>query len=347
MASPIPLLRVANLSPIITFLDEQGTPTEQFLRRAKLPVYALDDPYALLPRHQVITFLEDVTHREGIDNLGWRVENRVSLTEYGAFGRLILQSLTLGEAILTTIRTLGLFNSGVQSWLEVRGEQAWFGHQFTQLNGLDFPCGIQISLLLMLNLIQKAAGRHWYPHEIYLQTPQISDLNHHPLSRVRIDQTQGFTAITFPRSFLSLPLGQISHADSQQDLQILQTTAPAPDFVGSLQQVLTPLLREHYPAIEVAAEIAQTSVRTLQRRLADHGLTYSRLISRLRYQRAIHWLVNSDLKMIEIAAELGYQDAAHFTRAFKRWTGVSPQTFRRDRQTQDPEWLRQYGHQVD
>ncbi|BFM39265.1 AraC family transcriptional regulator ligand-binding domain-containing protein [Synechocystis sp. LKSZ1] len=333
MAPPIPLLRVVNLSPIITFLEEQGTPTEQFLRRAKLPVYALDDPYTLLPCHQVIAFLEDVSHQEGIDNLGWRVENRVSLTEYGAFGRLILQSLTLGEALLTSIRTLRLFNSGVHLWLQVRGEQAWFGHQFTQLNGLDFPCGIQIALLLMLDLIQKAAGRHWYPQEIYLQTPQISNLNHHPLSCTRIDQTQGFTAIVFPRSFLSLPLGQTPLADHQADLDLLQSLAPALDFVGSLQQALTPLLRENYPTIEVAAEIAQISVRTLQRRLAEEGLTYSQLISRLRYQRAIYWLVNSDLKMIEIAAELGYQDAAHFTRAFKRWTGVSPQAFRRDRQS--------------
>ncbi|MFM7384413.1 MAG: AraC family transcriptional regulator ligand-binding domain-containing protein [Microcystaceae cyanobacterium] len=333
MASPIPLLRVVNLSPILTFLDEIGTPTEQCLRRAKLPVYAMDDPYTLLSLHQVMAFLADVSDREGIDNLGWRVENRVSLTEYGAFGRLILQSLTLGEAILTSIRTLGLFNSGVRSWLEVKGEQAWFGHQFTQLNGFDFPCGIQIALLLMLDLIQKATGDSWYPREIYLQTPHIGDLSYHPFSCSRIDQTQGFTAIIFPRSFLSLPLAQTSPAGYQQDLQILQTSAPAPDFVGSLQQVLTPLLREHYPAIELAAEIAQTSVRTLQRRLAEDSLTYSQLISRLRYQQAIHWLVNSDLKIIEIAAELGYQDAAHFTRAFKRWTGVAPQTFRRDRQT--------------
>ena len=81
--------------------------------------------------------------------------------------------------------------------------------------------------------------------------------------------------------------------------------------------------------------MTRPSIRTLQRRLAEDGLTYSQLISRLRYQQAIHWLVNSDLKIIEIAAELGYQDAAHFTRAFKRWTGVSPQTFRRDRQIQD------------
>jgi len=332
MASPIPLLRVANLSPILTFLDEIGTPTEQCLRRAKLPVYALDDPYTLLSLHQVMAFLADVSDREGIDNLGWRLENRVSLTEYGAFGRLILQSLTLGEAILTSIRTLGLFNSGVRSWLDVKGEQAWFGHQFTQLNGLDFPCGIQIALLLMLDLIQKAIGDSWYPREIFLQTHQLGNLSHHPLSGSRIDQTQGFTAIVFPRSFLSLPLGQIFPSNSQADLNLLQTSAPAPDFVGSLQQVLTPLLRESYPAIEVAAEIAQTSVRTLQRRLAEDGLTYSQLIARLRHQRAIHWLTHSDLKMIDIAAELGYQDAAHFTRAFKRWTGVSPQTFRRDRQ---------------
>jgi AraC-like DNA-binding protein len=71
------------------------------------------------------------------------------------------------------------------------------------------------------------------------------------------------------------------------------------------------------------------SVRTLQRRLAKEGLTYSQLITRIRYNRAVQLLQDSSLKIIEISEELGYEDHAHFTRAFKRWTGLSPREFRR------------------
>jgi AraC-like DNA-binding protein len=96
----------------------------------------------------------------------------------------------------------------------------------------------------------------------------------------------------------------------------------------SLGQAIATLLRGGYPDIHLASEIASLSARTLQRRLAEEGLTYSRLVEQTRFNRAVCWLRDPTLKVVEIAAELGYRDAAHFTRAFKRWTGVSPRAFR-------------------
>jgi len=70
-------------------------------------------------------------------------------------------------------------------------------------------------------------------------------------------------------------------------------------------------------------------MRTFQRRLEQEGLTYQRLVDQVRFQAAAELLGNRSVKMIEIALELGYSDAAHFTRAFRRWTGVEPSEFRR------------------
>ena len=81
--------------------------------------------------------------------------------------------------------------------------------------------------------------------------------------------------------------------------------------------------------MQLAANLSQMSVRTLQRRLTEDQLTYSQLVARLRYQRAVQLLGDRQIKIIDIAIELGYQDAAHFTRAFKQWTGTTPQHFRR------------------
>jgi AraC-like DNA-binding protein len=110
---------------------------------------------------------------------------------------------------------------------------------------------------------------------------------------------------------------------------LLRSSAPAHNLSDSLQQAIAPFLKEHYPSVQLAANLSQMSVRTLQRRLTEDQLTYSQLVTRLRYQRALQLLGDRQIKIIDIAIELGYQDAAHFTRAFKQWTGTTPQHFRR------------------
>jgi AraC-like DNA-binding protein len=104
--------------------------------------------------------------------------------------------------------------------------------------------------------------------------------------------------------------------------------APSPVFPA-----IAPLLRGGYPDIHLATEITGMSVRTLQRRLGEEGLTYTRLVEKIRFEQAVLWLQEPQLKLIDIAVELGYSDPAHFTRAFKRWTGLSPRDFRRQQLT--------------
>ena len=72
------------------------------------------------------------------------------------------------------------------------------------------------------------------------------------------------------------------------------------------------------------------SVRTLQRRLSDHGLHFNELLSEAKFTHAKMKLKTTEMSVIEVARSLGYSDAAHFTRAFKRWAGVTPSDFRKE-----------------
>ena len=83
-----------------------------------------------------------------------------------------------------------------------------------------------------------------------------------------------------------------------------------------------------YPTIEVAARTAGMSVRSFQRRLEGEGVNYSQLIDRVRLDRATRLLDAPGARVIDVALEVGYSDPAHFTRAFRRWTGVTPRQFR-------------------
>jgi AraC-like DNA-binding protein len=57
-------------------------------------------------------------------------------------------------------------------------------------------------------------------------------------------------------------------------------------------------------------------------------VTYSKVVEYARFEAAAEMLTNPDLKIIDIAYTLGYQDPSHFSRAFRRVSGLSPRDFR-------------------
>jgi AraC-like DNA-binding protein len=101
-----------------------------------------------------------------------------------------------------------------------------------------------------------------------------------------------------------------------------------PYGVDEVRQVVAVLLVRRCPDIHLVADTMLTSPRTLQRRLHSAGLTYANLIAEARRASAERLLADPDRTVADVARLLGYSDPAHFTRAFQRWTGVSPRAFR-------------------
>jgi AraC-like DNA-binding protein len=73
------------------------------------------------------------------------------------------------------------------------------------------------------------------------------------------------------------------------------------------------------------------SPRSLQRLLMEQGTTFSRIVERSRRQSAFQLLVREDLSVTEVAEKLGYSDPSNFGRAFRKWTGQSPNRWRKRR----------------
>ena len=80
--------------------------------------------------------------------------------------------------------------------------------------------------------------------------------------------------------------------------------------------------------IEVARQL-HVSVRTLQRHLSNWGIDYSFLLDAVRFEIAKSLLLDPTLQIAEIGRRLGYRDPSSFSRAFLRWSGSSPRSWRR------------------
>ncbi len=328
----IPLIRANVIKGFANFLEESGSSAEHLLIKTKLPASALHTPEALLPFKQVAEFYAEAASKEGNEHCGLLVGQRTQIANLGVYGRLLCQSLTLHDAINKGIYMVPTYTSAEQFWLEEHGDQIWICRNFVDGLHRGLHHADHFSMMVMINLIRMAAGAQWQPIEIHLETQPIKGLeNFEPLSRAKIVFEQQASAVVFPRSFLSLPLGRWSeHRDWQQykDYEFLHSSAPATNFSGSVRQIIATLLREQKTDIQVIADLVGMSVRTFQRQLHDLDLTYSRLVEQVRFEQSLKMLHHSEIKLTDLAFELGYKDAANFTRAFKRWTGVSPSEFR-------------------
>jgi len=128
------------------------------------------------------------------------------------------------------------------------------------------------------------------------------------------------------------PRARIGAATTARRRLVAAGDAAARDVAQRLREILGVLFGESgggSPGIRAVADRMGTSVRTLQRRLRAKGLTYATVVGQARANAARQMLKDLERTIGDVARALGYSDHAHFTRAFQRWTGVTPRDFRR------------------
>ena len=189
----------------------------------------------------------------------------------------------------------------------------------------------QYTLMVMLQLIRLGAGENWLPEKVYLQTEKASGLDETSIvSKAQIHIGQPYTAIAVPHKLLSQSLLQNNKA--AKPIHIANNEAllcnSSTQFIDAMRHIVRTYLHDEYPEIDIIADAIGLSPRTLQRRLNKAGTTYSELIQEVRFGTATTLLKENEIKLLDIAYELGYSDPAHFSRAFKRMAGVSPREYR-------------------
>jgi AraC-like DNA-binding protein len=108
--------------------------------------------------------------------------------------------------------------------------------------------------------------------------------------------------------------------------------AKLPEIYGIPSRVLDILQRRighESLSIEQVSDEMNLSKRTLQRRLQQQGISFAELRDQIRYHHSLNFLIKQNLSIDNVSVSLDFSDRTSFTNAFKRWTGLSPSTFRR------------------
>jgi AraC-like DNA-binding protein len=104
-----------------------------------------------------------------------------------------------------------------------------------------------------------------------------------------------------------------------------------PTLSGRVREIASRELLEGDPTVFTVAHELRMSARTLARRLEREGTTFSALLDSLRQELALRYVTRHELAFTEIAFRLGFSHVEAFYRAFRRWTGQTPLTYRRAR----------------
>ena len=325
----IPLVRARYAHAFAKTLDKLGVPTHKLLQAHRLSPDLVSNQDGLITAFQLWTFVGDAAQREGLADLGM-LAGQVPVVEHGDFGKMVYQAITLYDAIQTFCHNAKMEYSRADFYLTQDENQAWFCRG--PIDGDDPMQRQQVELyvlIMMIDTIRLGAGREWQPTTLYLQNHDHKGLANVPLIR-NANARFGCraTAIGFPLELLSKPLQGDIAAFTKPENE-LEDISQDPDFGNSLRRVLKNYMRFTPLSLDITAEILGITPRTLQRHLKKSGLTFQEIIDQLRYESALPLLKNHQHNLLEIALELGYSDAAHFSRAFRRWAGISPSEYRR------------------
>ena len=254
--------------------------------------------------------------------------------DYGAFGLAfksapnLLGSYARVERfgkVVTSIANFRVEGSGNSVFMEViQGQHPRLGLKMTNA----------LALAAAMSLSREVSDNDFSPIAVHFMgdRPQDDDMYHaHFRCPIHFNADRDALEITTTQARQANRLsddGMSRFFEEHLDNQLRQINATS-DLERRILDQIGEALSEGVPTLaEVAGGIGMSS-RTLQRRLSVEGLAYKDLVTDARKSLSEQLLRRTDYALAEVAFLTGFSDQSTFTRAFKRWHGLTPAHYRR------------------
>ncbi len=321
----------AYVQPLLDAAAARGVGGADLARAAGLAPDSLARLPESLPAPDYIRLLDAGAALAADPHFGLHVGEQVRLGAYSVYGMILLACRDFGQALEQTQRYEQLAHDLGRSRVAVQGGRAsyaWTSHYPRASRHLaeSVFAGIRV-------IGNWLAGGALPPATISFM--HGTDAPHGEYERV-LGCVPDFGAAAHSASFdaalLAMPVPNadvamypvlVEHAER------LLAQRGARD--ATVEQVRAAMVRRlaHEPVRlgGVARELGVGS-RTLQRKLAEAGVSFQQLLDQTRYALARDYLRRRELSLVDIAFLLGYQEQSAFTHAFREWSGTNPGAWR-------------------
>jgi AraC-like DNA-binding protein len=309
-------------------LRDLGVAPDPVIREAGLDPALFDDGANVIPFAALGRLLTLSVARTHCPHFGLLVGARASILSLGLVGRLMLHSQTVGEALQGLVANLSIQNRGAVPGLAVVGDTALFSYSIYQPETESADQIADGALASAANALRALCGSEWTPTEVLL--PRAAPADREPYRRhfrvpVRFDQE--CAALVFPAVCLEAriigadPLLRAMLAERIGDLK-------GAHFTDDIRRLLRTRLAHEGCSADALADLLAMHRRTLNRRLSAEGTRFRTVVNEMRFEIARQLLADTTLPFGQVAAVLDYSEASAFTRAFRRWSGQTPTTWR-------------------
>lgn len=311
---------------LLEFAAERGLAPEQALAGTGLELAALQAPGASIDSRAELALIASVLRQLGNPPaLGLAMGQRYHLTAYGLWGFALLSSPTLRSAMETGVRYLDLTYSYLRLRLQDEGEQTRLIFDASELPPELQRFLIERDAAAVVVIQRELFAAQYSASALQFALPPPADLAPYTqLFGLPPQFNCAETALLLPNARLDAPLPQANPLAAQIcEAQCRQLLAERRRRVGLAEQLRDRLLHGFgggtLPDMESLAAELHLSSRTLRRRLESEGVGYRALIEEVRQTLAEELLASTGMKIDEVAARLGYSEAASFLHARKRW----------------------------
>jgi AraC-like DNA-binding protein len=302
-------------------LAEQGVDASAPLPRREGPVSV----------HQQLSMLREASQCARDPLMAVRVGLGLHPTSYGIAGLALLSSASLRQALQIVIEYRALLCLKVRVDLEQSGDEARLVlKDCFDLTPACLQLCVQLEVAKLCTLVRDLSGCRISRVELAGPVelcPQLEKLLGAPVLC-----GMGTNSVSFDSALLDEPLPQAdatTHQTCLRSCDDLISTLRRCDEIRRRVRRMVLNANGEVPTLSQVAGRLFLSTRTLRRRLEDAQTSYQEIVGETRRDLAVDYLTHTSLNTGAIAEILGYSDTANFRQAFKRWTGESPQRYRR------------------
>lgn len=325
------LVRAASLTGFVEVAREAGLNPARLMSEVGFSPRVLREPELRIPAGRAAMLLEIAAAASGLEGFGVRMAETRQLSNFGAVGLLIRDQPTLRDSLRVLMRYQAMLSGSLSLTMEETAHTAIVREEF--MVGDDQPVrqAVELGLGVMLRTMRQVLGPGWRPRLVCFTHAAPRDAQVHlRLFGPDIKFGRNFNGIVLSRSDLEARNPAADPAMALHAKRLLDASATANDatLLDELRHSVLLLLPSGRCGIEqVSAHLGLVS-RTVQRRLAEQGLTYSGLIDELRRELASRHVKGGQRPLAEVAALLGFAAPSGFSRWYRAQFGCSPQASR-------------------